>query len=87
MELKPSQDKLGSRKPSSLTGLGEVVNPQTANPFYTLARSLQPKRVGDRRRWTSDTLGGTPPRSGPFSPMAQVVAPLYPPRGRARQRT
>jgi hypothetical protein len=85
MELKPSRDKLGTRLSSKATGVGSILDPlKGANPFGPLARGLMPKGY-KRRRWASDTLGATPKRDGPFAPMASVVAPLYPPRGRQRR--
>lgn len=87
MELKPSRDKLGSRKPVKLDGMGRGLGPgEHKNPFASLAKGLEP-RGAKRRRWASDTLGATPPRDGPFSLGAADVAVTKPPKGRARRRT
>lgn len=87
MELKPTRDKLGSRKAVKLDGMGRpLAEDEHKNPFASLAKGLGPR--GDkRRRWASDTLGATPPRDGPFAAGAADVAVTKPPRGRARRRT
>jgi hypothetical protein len=86
MELKPSQDKQGSRTPSKMLGVGAVVTKSGEgwmNPFGVLARGLEP-RGPKRRRWASETLGTTPPRDGPFAFSAVPVARNFPPKSRQR---
>ena len=90
MELKPSRDKQGSRKPVKLDGMGRPIAPgDERNPFAQLAKGVDPRNptAMKRRRWAADTLGATPPRDGPFSLGAADVAVTKPPRTRRRRNT
>lgn len=83
MELKPTKDKVKLR----YDGLGNVINEEDGkNPWATSSRGINPAQSGKRRRWSSDTLGATPPRDGPFSLAAEDVAIQKPPKTRSRRR-
>lgn len=88
MELKPSKDKLGTRRRVVMDGIGgTVLAEDSRNPWATLARGISPGQgqTGKRRRWTADTLGATPPRDGPFQYGAADVAIQKPPKTRQRR--
>jgi len=56
---------------------GEVPPP---NPWQGVEDAMG--ATGSRRRWARDVKGATPPRDGPWSPSAAVLARLLPPRAR-----
>jgi len=88
MDLKPTRKKApwkqdGSEEPPKPL---ESIGAGGANPWAMLARHSKMGSGYKRKRWTSDTLGATPPRDGPFSLGAADVAAINPPKTRtARQ--
>ena len=96
MELKPTRDRQTPQRKPILDGIGNRLSPdEYKNPWVTLARGISPKAPAlglpnpaarqRQRRWSSDTLGATPPRDGPHSLAAADVAVAKPPRTRKKR--
>jgi len=86
MELKPTGKKAPWKQEDERAKPLESIGAGGDNPWEMLARHAKMGPGAKRSRWSSGTLGATPPRDGPWSLAAADVAILNPPKTRtARQ--
>lgn len=86
MRFEPSKSKPGTPNPFQAT---TEANTQPAGAGVGTPRKRpgigKPEKTGRRVRPFAQTLGDTPPRDGPFAPMAAQVAVAAPPKARVNQ--
>ena len=87
MKLGPTKTRAGASAPNPFQAMQEA-NTQPAGAGTGVPRERpgigKPKSM-KRVRPFSQILGDTPPRDGPFAPMAAKVAKAYPPKTRVNQ--
>jgi len=84
MELKPTGRKAGQNSMKPLASIGAGAD----NPWEIIARGTKMEAPRAKRsNWARNQLGATPPRDGPFAPMAAAIAANMPIKTRTKRQT